>query len=164
MHSKRSIAVDAVLGAAAGLAATWVMGQVTSAIYKREGDEAKEHESRVQGTTAYGVATEKAAHALGTEVNEKQRKRYGSAIHWALGAGAGAVYGVLRPRTAWASWGFGTLYGALFFLFVDEGANTALGLTAPPQEFPWETHARGLAGHTVFGVATEATLRLADDL
>lgn len=164
MHPKRHILTDALLGATAGLAATWVMGQATSAIYEREGDEAKEQESSVQGETAYGVAAEKSAQAVGIEVSEEQRKRYGSAIHWALGAGAGAVYGMLRPRTSWASWGFGTLYGALFFLVVDEGANTALGLTAPPQEFPWETHARGLAGHTVFGVATEATLRLADDL
>jgi len=33
-----------------------------------------------------------------------------------------------------------------FFLLVDEAAQAALGFAAPPQEFPWQTHARRLAG------------------
>jgi uncharacterized membrane protein YagU involved in acid resistance len=74
----------------------------------------------------------------------------------------GAVYAVLRRRVPWASLGFGTLYGALFWLAVDEAANTVLGLTPPPGEFPWEAHARGLGGHLVYGVATEAGLKLAE--
>ncbi len=56
----------------------------------------------------------------------------------------------------------GLVFGLAFWLLIDEGANVALGLTPGPAEFPWQAHARGLAGHLVFGVATEAALALAD--
>lgn len=38
-------------------------------------------------------------------------------------------------------------------VFVDEGTNTVLKLTAPPQEWPWQAHARGVVAHAVYGVA-----------
>jgi len=43
------------------------------------------------------------ASLAGRELSEDQRKQYGQAIHWALGAGAGALYGALRPRSDVAS-------------------------------------------------------------
>lgn len=46
---------------------------------------------------------------------------------------------------------------------MDEGAVYALGLTPGPANFPWQTHARGLAGHLVFGAVTDATLSLLED-
>lgn len=162
-NQDRSFLTDLLIGAAAGAVATWVMGKATTAMYEYEGEEAREQEDEARGgKTAYGVAAEKAAAMAGQELHDKQRQRYGGAIHWALGAGAGALYGVLRHRTSWASAGFGALYGTLFWLVMDEGSNTVLGLTPPPGEFPWETHARGLTGHLVYGVTTEAALQLAE--
>ena len=38
------------------------------------------------------------------------------------------------------------LHGVVEY-FVDEGLNPALGLTPGPDRFPWQAHARGLAGH-----------------
>ena len=38
-------------------------------------------------------------------------------------------------------------------IFVDEGLNTTLGLTAPPRQWPWQAHARGFAAHAVYGAA-----------
>jgi hypothetical protein len=163
MHQQRGLLTDLVLGALAGAAATWVMDKATTFMYEYESEESKKQEEHARGgKAAYGVAAEKAAAIAGQELSDKQRQTYGSGIHWALGAGMGAVYAVLRRRVPWASLGFGTLYGALFWLAVDEGANTVLGLTPPPGEFPWEAHARGLGGHLVYGVATEAGLKLAE--
>lgn len=163
MGRERNLIADLMLGALAGALATWVMDKGTTVLYEREGEETRKRESEARtGKTAYGAAAEKLAGAAGTELSQKQRQSYGLGIHWALGAGAGALYGVIRRRTPWAALGFGTLYGLLFWLVVDEGANTALGLTPPPQEFPWETHARGLAGHLLYGVAAEATLRASE--
>lgn len=154
---------DAVKGALAGAAATWVMGQVTTFLYEKESKSAREREDDArEGKTAYGVAAEKVAETVGKELSEDQRKQAGSAIHWALGAGAGAVYGALRHRLPGADLGNGLLFGTAFWAVIDEGANTALGLTPGPTEFPWQTHARGLAGHLVFGATTEAALALAD--
>lgn len=157
------LALDLVMGAIAGAAATWVMGQVTSYLYENESKRARKAEDAARGDkTAYGVAAEKAAAAAGRELTEDQRKQAGSAIHWALGAGAGAVYGVVRHRVPAAGLGNGLVFGAAFWAAVDEGANTALGLTPGPTAFPWETHARGLAGHLVFGIAADTVLRVLD--
>lgn len=158
-----SIFADMAKGALAGAAATWVMGQVTGYLYDHEAKEARRQEDEArEGKTAYGVAAEKAAEAVGQELSEEQRKQVGSAIHWGLGAGAGAVYGALRIRLPGADLGNGLLFGAAFWALIDEGANVALGLTLGPTEFPWQTHARGLAGHLVFGVAADAALRALD--
>ena len=54
--------------------------------------------------------------------------------------------------------GFGTAFWAL----LDEGLVPALGLTPGPLAFPWQTHARGLAGHLTFGTVTDGTLRVLD--
>jgi uncharacterized membrane protein YagU involved in acid resistance len=163
MNRERNLLADLTLGILAGVAATWVLDRATTMMYERQDEEATKREQEVMGgETAYGVAAEKAAGLAGRELSEKQRQRYGAAVHWALGAGAGALYGALRSRTSWARLGFGSLYGVLFWLLVDEGANTLLRLTPPPQEFPWESHARGLAGHLAYGVAAEAALQLGD--
>lgn len=156
---------DALKGAAAGVAATWVMGKVTTALYERESAAARRREDEArEGRTAYGVAAERTAAMLGREIGEDQRARYGSAIHWALGAGAGAAYGAARGRIPGAGLANGLLFGAAFWAVIDEGANVALGLTPGPTRFPWQTHARGLAGHLVFGVAAEGALRVLDEL
>lgn len=163
MKTKRSFASDLVLGAAAGVVGSWLMGQATSLLYSQESEEIRKREQAIRGGKAsFEVAAEKAGRAVGEELDENQRKQVGGAMHWGIGIGAGAVYGALRPRVPWISAGFGTLYGAMFFLVMDEGVNTAFGLTPPPQEFPWQPHGRGLAGHVVLGVTTEAVLNLAD--
>lgn len=162
---KRSALTDALVGAAAGAAATWVMGKVTSYLYDRESEEARKKENDARGgKMAFGVAAEKAANLAGTELSDEQRKTYGSAIHWGLGVGAGAAYGAMRHRVPGVDWGGGLAFGLAFWLLVDEAGNTALGLTPPPQAFPWQTHARAAAGHLVFGVVTEAVFQVTDQL
>lgn len=154
---------DLVKGALAGIAATWAMGPVTTYLYEHESKPARKAEDEARGNkTAYGVAAEKAAGAAGMELSEEQRQRAGMAIHWGLGAGAGAVYGVLRNRVPGADAGAGLVFGTAFWLVIDEGANYALRLTPGPTAFPWQTHARGLAGHLVFGIAAHATLAALD--
>ena len=148
-------------GIVAGAAATWLMGRVTGFLYARENPRARDREERArQGTTSYGVAAEKAAALAGETLTDEERKSYGQRIHWALGAGAGAAYALLRDRLPSAAAGRGLLFGTAFFLLMDEGLVYALGLTPGPREFPWQSHARGLAGHLVYGAAAEGALSL----
>lgn len=157
--SRQSLAADIIDGAIAGAVATWVMGKATTALYGRENEAARQREDEARhGQTAYGVAAEKAASVAGQELSEDQQARYGQAIHWALGIGAGALYGALRPRSDVASTGGGLLFGAAFWLLMDETVTPALGLTPGPAAFPWQTHARGLAGHLLFGRVANTTL------
>jgi len=162
-HSRHGVAGDLVRGALAGAFATWIMGKVTSAMYAREDRGARRREDEARGgKTAYGVAAEKAARAVGAELGEEQAERLGAAIHWALGIGAGAVYAVLRRRFEAVGRAAGVGFGTAFWAVVDEGLVPALGLTRGPLAFPWQTHARGLAGHLSFGAVTEGTLRALD--
>jgi hypothetical protein len=146
-------------GAVAGAVATWVMGKATDVLYEREDQSIREREDNVrEGETAYSVAAEKAANRLGVGLSKEDRERYGSGIHWALGVGTGVLYGILRDRIPPAGFARGLVFGTAFWLLVDEGANYALGLTPGPTEFPWQTHARGLIGHLVYGTVAEATI------
>ncbi|MGH7446682.1 MAG: hypothetical protein ACREK1_12185 [Longimicrobiales bacterium] len=57
MRNGNGLLTDIALGAAAGLAATWVMGHVTSYMYEHEDSAAREREDAArEGRTAYGVA------------------------------------------------------------------------------------------------------------
>lgn len=155
------IVADLIEGAIAGAAATWLMGKVTSYLYEHEDKTARQAEDSTRGgKTAYGVAAEKAAGLVGASLSEDQRKAAGQRIHWALGVGAGALYGVLRDRVPRAGLARGLGFGVAFWLLMDEGAVYALGLTPGPTRFPWQTHARGLAGHLVFGAVADTTLSL----
>ncbi len=153
----------AIKGAIAGAAATWLMGQITSYLYQRESKDARKAEDQARnGKTAYGVAAEQAARLAGRSLDDQQRERLGSAIHWALGIGTGAIYAVLRRRFAGVGKLGGAAFGTAFWALVDEGLVPGLGLTPGPTAFPWQTHARGLAGHLTFGTVTDATLRVLD--
>lgn len=161
--SRHSMTEDLIKGAIAGAVATWVMGKVTSAMYAREDRGARRREDAARGgKTAYGVAAAKAAHAAGAGITDGQREQLGSAVHWALGIGAGAAYAVLRRRFGGVGRAAGLGFGTAFWAAVDEGLVPALGLTKGPGAFPWQTHARGLAGHVSFGAVADGTLRLLD--
>jgi hypothetical protein len=163
MKTQRNIMLDAARGALAGAAATWVMGQVTSLLYEHENPRARDREDRARGgETAYEAAAERMAGLAGRPLGDDDRKRAGEALHWALGTGAGAAYGALRGRVPGVGAAAGLAFGALFFLIVDETVTPLLGLTPGPSAFPWQTHARGLAGHLVFGALADGALALTE--
>lgn len=135
------------------------MGQVTSYMYQKESEAAREQEKEArEGKMAFGVAAEKVAEVAGLELSEKQRKSVGQKIHWALGIGAGAAYGACRQPGWGVKMGRGLAFGTGFYLLVDEVANPVLDLTPGPMAFPWQTHARGLVAHLVFGATSEVLL------
>ena len=151
--------MDVAIGAAAGALGTYLMDQATTAFYEREPEGVQKRENAARGEkTAYESAAEKAAQLAGLELNDEDRKAVGQAIHWSLGITAGVAYGALRHALPRAPIGSGLAFGALFWLAMDEGALTLLGLTPPPKEFPWQTHARGLVGHLVLGMVLEGTV------
>jgi len=157
---RTTVGRDLIKGAVAGAVATWVMGKVTTYLYEREDHSARRAEDEARGgRTAYEAAAEKSARLFGKSLDEQQRRRLGSAIHWALGIGSGAVYAVLRRRFDRVGRLGGTGFGTAFWALVDEGLVSLLGLTPSARRFPWQTHGRGLAGHLTFGTVTEATLR-----
>jgi uncharacterized protein DUF1440 len=163
VRSRNGVGRDLLKGGIAGAVATFVMGKVTGYMYEHEDRDARREEDDVRGgRSSYEAAAERAAASTGTVLDRRRRQQYGSAIHWALGIGAGAAYAVLRRRfQAFGSAG-GTAFGTAFWAFLDEGLVPALGLSPGPNAFPWQTHARGLVGHLTFGTVADGTLRLLD--
>ena len=163
VRARGGVGRDLLKGAVAGAVATFVMGKVTTYMYEHEDRDARRQEDEARGgRTTYEAAAEKAASVAGTSLDRRQRQQAGSAMHWALGIGAGAAYAVLRRRFQGLGTVAGTAFGTAFWGFLDEGLVPALGLTPGPNAFPWQTHARGVVGHLTFGTVTDGTLRLLD--
>ena len=163
MRRKSRTSIEILKGAVAGAVATLALDQVTSWMYKREPQSARRQEDQARhGRTAYESAAERVAGLLGRRLSADERRRLGTVIHWALGVGAGIAYGAFGRRVPKLSRGGGGAFGTAFWAAVDEGLLTLTGLTPPPKAFPWETHARGLAGHLAYGIVADKTLRLLD--
>jgi Protein of unknown function (DUF1440) len=163
MRRNQSMPKELVKGAIAGAVATWTLDRVTNWMYQREPQAARLREDRARnGRTAYEAAAERAAHLMGRRLDPDQRRSLGTAIHWALGIGAGVAYTAFGRRFPGARRAGGGAFGTAFWATVDEGLVSLLGLTPPPNAFPWETHARGLTGHLAFGLVADGTLRVLD--
>lgn len=156
---------DLAKGALAGAVATWAMGGVTTYMYKRQDAEARDREMRVTGgETSLKRAATKFARLARVRLDDERKRRLAMAIHWAFGIGTGAAYAVLRRRADWAEGAQGLGFGTVFWLAVDEGLVPLLGLSEGPMAYPWQSHARGLAGHLTFGLIAETTLDLLDQV
>jgi hypothetical protein len=163
MRKDNNLVARTALGAAAGLLATWAMGRVTTWLYEREGEDARRREDRARGgRSSYENAAQKMAGLLGKELSDDQRTRFSSGLHWLLGATAGAAYGATRRKLPVLDVGRGLAFGTAFWALADEAAVPLLGLTPGPRAFPWQTHARGLAGHLAYGVVAHTALDAAE--
>jgi hypothetical protein len=152
-----SLIVDGTRGAIAGAVATWFMDLATTALYEAQSEEtnAKERAAQVGGKSSVENLLERIESATGVTVPADARPMALQALHYGLGMGPGALYGMLRGRVPGVGAGRGILYGLALFAVNDEFMNTALGLAGPPSAYPVEAHWRGLVGHVVLGVATD---------
>jgi hypothetical protein len=165
MRRHRKAGDKVLKGAVAGAIATWALDLVTNWMYQREPAHAREQEDRLRhGRTAYEAAAERAAELLGKRLTDHQRQRLGTVIHWALGIGAGVAYSTFARNLPAFRRAGGAAFGTAFWAGVDEALVSLLGLTPPPQTFPWETHARGLTGHLAYGIVADRTLRVLDSV
>lgn len=153
---------DALRGALAGAAATWVMDLVTTGIYEAQPAEATRREiaARPRGQSSVANAVDRAEAETGFRIPPARRPMVEMAVHYGLGIIPGAIYGVMRRWLPIARLGRGLWYGLVLFAVADEYLNTRLGFAGPPEAYPPEAHLRGLAGHAVLGVATETGIQV----
>ena len=154
MDSRRVIE-GAILGAAAGLAASWLMAEFHGA-WKAASHEADDGEepNTVKAADAVAEAT------VGEPVPGSYREQAGTLVHYGFGAFLGAVYGAAVEVRPAVGAGFGTAYGAAVSLIADEMAMPAMGFSPPAPEVAASTHLRGFVSHLVFGASLEAVRRL----
>jgi hypothetical protein len=167
-----------VAGAAAGLAATWVMTRFQEISERLEqihpGDEPRnpQHSAKrgtqesSEGSERQGEdATVKAADRLSRKLlhhplSKAEKKKAGPAMHYGFGVLTGAVYGALAEVAPAVTRGAGAPFGTAVWLGADEITVPLLKLAGPPWEHPASVHARALAAHLVYGATTEGVRRL----
>lgn len=153
---------DAIRGALAGAAATWLMDLVTTGMLETQPSEvtARERAAQPNGKSSVANLVDRVEASTGLQVPPARRPLLENAIHYSLGVVPGAVYGVIRRYLPFATVGRGLAYGLALFAVNDEYANTKLGLAGSPKAYPAATHLRGLTGHAVLGLATETGIQL----
>lgn len=151
-------------GAVAGIAATWVLDRVDWAMWDAEPSTTRAETRRVRpgGLDPAHVAANRLARAFGRELNPQQPHPLGIALHYSFATVPTIAYALMRHREPVVAAGFGALYGLTATLVEDEGLNPLMGLARPPQEYPWQDHARGVVAHLALGAVAEGVLRLLD--
>lgn len=146
-----------IAGVAGGLAASLAMNQfqkLVSAMSNNDDTPSQDEDATIK--TAKAIAH----HVFHCELNDEQKKWAGPAVHYSMGAGFGAAYGVLAESVPVTTAGFGTLYGTAVWLAADEIAVPALGFAQGPAETSFSSHVNALASHLVYGVVTDVTRRV----
>ena len=150
-------------GLVVGLCATQALDWVSIALYEGESRKTRERENAVRGQRhAYERAVDMMAQRFGRRLSDEQIGKWGWRFHKLFGVLSGPGYLALRRLFPRLRRGGGLLFGAAFFLVVDELMGPLARLTPGPLSFGWKVHARGAAAHLAYGVAAETTARLLD--
>ena len=141
-------------GAAAGLAASFLMGPVHALSTKAQG---RKKQVKLDSTEKAAAAVSK--NIFAHELTRKERKTAGPLVHYLFGATVGALYGVAAETIPAVRTGFGSLFGAAVWLGAHAIAVPALGLAEPVTKSPWRQEAGEFGAHLVYGTAAEGLRR-----
>ena len=141
-------------GAAAGFVASFFMVQFQNATTQKANHIPKHREPDPHDDST----VELAERTVGRRLPPDEERLVGSAMHYAFGAGMGALYGAAAAHDPRIRAGFGIGYGSFIFLLMDELMLPALGLSRLWQK-PARRHAFGLFSHWIYGAATEGVYR-----
>ena len=163
-EQRRPALANALIGAAAGAVGTVALDSVDWFLLDREDPASKRRTEAVRphGEPPADVLVGRIEDALGAEVDKETHQKRGAAMHFAIGIAPAVGYALARDRLPDLGIARGALFGFGLWLLQDEVLNSLTGLGAKPQDYPWQAHARGLAAHLAYGVATELALELAD--
>jgi len=150
-------------GAAIGYVASKALDSVSIALYDREAQNERDAENAARGYRhVYEVAVDQLARLGGRQLDREEQQIWGWRFHQATGILGGLGYAALRRRNPRVGAAMGLLFGAGFFLVMDELMMPLLRWSPGPRAFSWKVHARGAAAHIAYGVAAEATARALD--
>ena len=144
-----------LVGAAGGLAGAALMSQSYKAVAKLLPKSGPGGED----------ATEKVANAVATKftgrkLGRRKKKMGGQIVHFAFGAGIGALYGLFAERIPAIRGGGGTLLGTGLYLGAHGVTVPALGLAPSPVQNGPLREGPEFAAHLVYGFVTETVRRL----
>lgn len=110
-------------------------------------------------------ATEKVANAIarkaaGRKLKKPQKKKGGQIVHFAFGAGMGALYGVLESIFPAVTIGSGAAFGAAVYVGAHALTVPMLGLAPSPIKNGPAQESVELASHLVYGLVTDGVRRV----
>lgn len=147
-YTSGGIGRDVLAGAVAGGAAVWLISKM---------DWSLSHTGNKRSARA---AANRAATAAGVTMTDEQQNVAGHTVHYGIGIGVGALYGLLRGMAPSVTTGRGALFGVATFILGDEIGAPAMGLAKGPLEYTARDHAKSALAHIVFGVFTDLGTRL----
>ena len=158
--SQMNLLKGLLAGAAAGLAASFVMGQ-----FHAQFQNADSRPTRVAPARADEDSTVKAASALSRAVlrhklTPAQKKLAGPLMDYAFGATLAGIYGMAVELHPEFSAGRGVPFGMAVWLGAHVIAVPALGLSQPITKSPPRAETIEFGAHLVYGAVTESLRRL----
>lgn len=153
MPNLKDLAIRLGTGAIAGAVATWAMKQVTDLLEANQKKKNKVRQAFAEKKSAQEAVVDRFREDLGVKMSRKERRRAVTAVKWGLGILNGVAMAWTRRRMgASTSLARGAALGMLSFLVVDELLKPAIGVRRKAKSVPWQTHARGFAGHATYGL------------
>ena len=158
--SPQSTLLTVAMGAAAGAIGVWALDRLDWFLYERmsDADRRRTAAARPRGEPPAEALVTFLSSVARTELSPRSHAAASLATHYAIGIAPAIGYALLRDTLPGRGPARAAAYGALLFALQDEGLNTITGLGGRPGAYPWQDHARGLAAHILYGVATEAAL------
>lgn len=165
---KKTEASDVVKGAVAGLVggliASFVMSEfqtlLSSLSEAGKKPKKKKEDEPANVKTAEAISENVFDHKL----KKSEKEPAGVAVHYAMGAASGLIYGITAEIAPVTTVGLGLPFGAAVWLVADDIVVPALGLAKPATEYPLSTHAYALSSHLVYGLTTDLVRRAVRDL
>ncbi len=161
-----------------GLVASWVMNRFQSAWTKAtEGFEKphgaqsmqpsigerneEPHQENKENLDDATVRTAKliSENVLGRQLEERDERIAGAAVHYAFGTAVGGFYGAVAEYVPKVAEPYGLSFGAVFWLVADEIAVPMVGLSKGPAAYRLSTHVYSFTSHLVYGLTAELTRR-----
>lgn len=150
----------AVAGLVGGLVASLVMSEFQALVSRlAEAGEKQKPEKKKEEPATVKAAKEISEGLFDHRLTKSEKDKAGEAVHYAMGAGSGLIYGVAAEIEPLTTVGAGLPFGTAVWIVADDLVVPALGLSKPITEFPFSTHAYGLSSHWVYGFTTEVTRR-----
>lgn len=159
-YTSGGIGRDVLAGAVAGGAAVWVISKMDWSLNHAGAKRRDVADAQPTGMDPAHAAAAKAADAAGVQIGDRQNNAAGHTVHYGIGIGIGALYGLLRGMAPSVTTGRGSLFGVATFILGDEIGAPAMGLAKGPLEYAARDHARSALAHIVFGVFTDLGTRL----
>lgn len=159
-NNGRSLAIDLLIGAGAGIVATAVTGGVDRFLSGYVSTTQRLRERRVRRRSAHAEAAWRVGQSIGGRWPSRRARRTGSIL---FGTGYGALWGVIyaavRRQAPVVSSGAGVPFAVPFFLACDGLIAPLAGLTPGLRRLPWQVNAKELANHVAWTATAELTHR-----